>query len=236
MKLFHKKKRNFNTLNQSQSERRQFSTDFQYSNRETELCMSEKKYQSILSGKILDVGADECHLKKHLPLDVEYIGIGLGGNPDIQIDLEREQIPFPDRNFDCVLCLDVLEHLDNIHSVFDELCRVSANHVVISLPNPWASLYPALCQKDYRPGQPVKYYGLPPEPPEDRHKWFFSVPEAEAFLRYRADKNYMNVIDLEVEGLQREPDDITPALPGIRKELSRYLLTGTIWAVLKKRV
>ncbi|MDR3574626.1 MAG: methyltransferase domain-containing protein [Anaerolineaceae bacterium] len=119
------------------------------------------------------MGADECQLRPYLKNTSSYTGIGLGGHPDLRINLEKEDIPFDNDSFDCVLYLDVLEHVVNIHHAFDDLCRVSKNYVIISLPNPWADMYEVLCHQDYQPGMPFKFYGLPVEPVEDRHKWFF---------------------------------------------------------------
>ncbi len=101
---------------------------------------------------------------------------------DRYVDLERDKLPFPDNSFDCVLCLDVLEHIENIHEIFDELCRVTCRYVIVSLPNPWADFYNMLRFGDYDVDRPLKFYGLPLEPPEDRHKWFFSNEEAEKFI------------------------------------------------------
>ena len=57
---------------------------------------------------------------------VRYTGIDLGGTPDITIDLERaDRLPFDAAAFRCVVCSDVLEHLDNLHAVFGELLRVA---------------------------------------------------------------------------------------------------------------
>lgn len=103
-----------------------FNTDFYYINRETKAKYIWLKYKRIFKGKILDVGADKCHIKRYLEKNTSYLGIGLGGNPDVSVDLEKEKIPFNDNSFDCVLCTDVLEHLENIHEIFDELCRVSS--------------------------------------------------------------------------------------------------------------
>ena len=170
-----------------------FHTDYYYTDRETKAKYIWLKYQPILYGSILDVGADRCYLKQYVASNGDYMGIGLGGHPDMQVNLDKEKIPFSDNTFDCVLCLDVLEHLDNIHEVFDELCRVTRRYVIISLPNPWADFYKMLRFEDYRPGQAMKFYGLPLEPPEDRHKWYFSNEEAQKFILYRGAKNNMRV-------------------------------------------
>jgi hypothetical protein len=174
-----------------------FHTDYRYTDRETKAKYVWLKYQSILKGRILDVGADQCHLKQYLPEDADYWGIGLGGDLDQQVDLENEKIPFPDNSFDCVLCLDVLEHLENIHDVFDELCRVTRVFAIVSLPNPWSDFYQVLRFGNYRPNQPMKFYGLPTEPPGDRHKWFFSNEEGEKFIVYRAAKNGLRVLQMD---------------------------------------
>ena len=175
----------------------EFRTDLTYHDRESKARYVWLKYGPILRGRILDVGADKGYLRDHLDKDASYWGIGLGGHPDQEVDLEEEKLPFPDNSFDCVLCLDVLEHLENIHEVFDELCRVTRSHVIISLPNPWRSFLRVLERGDYRPGQPTKFYGLPPEKPEDRHKWFFSKEEAVNFIEYRSAQNSMSVLQMD---------------------------------------
>lgn len=118
----------------------QFHTDFKYTSREDKPEYVWRKYKEILRGRILDVGADECGLKLFLPEGTEYSGIGLGGSVDLEINLEKEKLPYADNSFDCVLCLDVFEHLDNLHEVFDVLCRVTRKYLIISLPNPWSSV------------------------------------------------------------------------------------------------
>lgn len=146
-----------------------------------------RRYHSFLEGRsILDVGADRCHLRDLLDDRATYWGIGLGGTPDQQVDLEAGPIPFGDRAYDTVVCLDVLEHLANPHETFDELCRVAREHVIVSLPNPWADAYKALRVGRYRETLAIKYYGLPATPPGDRHKWFFSASEARSFVGARA--------------------------------------------------
>lgn len=44
-------------------------------------------------------------------------------------------LPFPDRSFDLVLCMEVLEHLDAPERGLAELCRVSAGWLLLSVPN-----------------------------------------------------------------------------------------------------
>ena len=114
----------------------QWHTDFVYKSREDKPEYVWRKYSTLLTGRILDVGADRCGLKRFLPPGTEYLSVGLGGTVEVAVDLEREELPFPDGSFDCVLCLDVLEHLDNIHEVFDRLCALTRRYLIIALPNP----------------------------------------------------------------------------------------------------
>jgi len=222
-----------------------FHTDYHYTDRETKARYVWLKYQLILKGRILDVGADKCHLERFLSEDTRYWGIGLGAFVDQEVDLEKENIPFPDDSFDCVLCLDVLEHLDNLHEVFDELCRVTQVYLIISLPNAWADHYSMLRLGEYAPNQPTKFYGLPLEPPPDRHKWFFSSGEAERFVLYRTGKNGLRVVQIDFENMGKERkswrhllralgDLCTRELP-IRRDVGwKDLHAGTLWAVLRK--
>ena len=219
-----------------------FHTDYDYVDRATKSTYVWRKYQPILTGRtILDVGAGESYLKEQVDATTQYWSIGLGGNIDQQVDLEKELLPFPDRSFDVLLCLDVLEHVENIYALFDDLCRVARRHVIIALPNPWADFYGMLRHGEYRPGKPMKYYGLPNENPGDRHKWFFSAVEAEEFIRHRSRLNHMRVLQLDDTGIGAKPGGWRPIVRRALNSLlgapilsSRHFTVGTLWAVLER--
>lgn len=219
-----------------------FKSNYKYTDRESKAHYVWDKYKEILKGKILDVGSDRCYLKKYLGENTSYIGIGLGKEVDVNINLEKEKIPFNDNHFDCVLCLDVLEHLDNLHEVFDEICRVSKEYIIISLPNPYKMLWNYLIRLvPYNENQNMKFYGLPLKKPEDRHKWFFSTTEAKRFIQYKCKGNHLVVVQMDLK------EGPPPKIMGIKKLFfklflkkylnllnNRDLYAGTMWAVLKK--
>jgi len=215
----------------------QFKTGIVYSDRPTKAAYVADKYKKVLRGSVLDVGADQQYLRPLLPAGTRYVGIGRGPGFDIEVDLERSSLPFHDSEFECVLCLDVLEHLENIHATFGELARVAAHWVVVSLPNPWADALNAMRFSDYSPGQHLKFYGLEPTPPEDRHRWFFSASEAETFIRNAAERSGCRVEQLDFES--RSPS--SPMRDRAWWALARRLLRpdiehlagrGTLWALL----
>jgi SAM-dependent methyltransferase len=190
------------------------------------------RFRDCFAGRLLDVGCDRAPLKELLP-DIEYFGIDVVGTPDRLVDLEKENgLPFADASFDCVVCADVLEHLNNLHHIFAELIRVTRGHVVLSLPNNWTNARLPLTRGE---GQ-IGHYGLPVDPPADRHKWFFSLTEAEAFLRGQSARLPFEVVDLFAMEKRR------PAMVRWMRRIAcgrqdRYLnrYAHTLWAVLRKK-
>lgn len=186
-----------------------------------------------LSGRVLDVGCDTAILRNMLPSGASYTGIDIGGTPDIALNLEEiERLPFDDKAFDTVICTDVLEHLDNLHVVFAEIVRVTSRHLIISLPNNWAS---ARRQIGRGKGQ-IAHYGLPLLPPSDRHKWFFNLSEAKDFLEGQAKLLSLSAAEMRIT--QRPRPLILEAVlrlytPSWECYLNRY--AHTLWAVLEKR-
>jgi SAM-dependent methyltransferase len=192
-----------------------------------------EKFQKYFGRKILDVGCDKAFLKTMIK-NIEYVGVDISGNPDVYVDLEKTQrLPFEDSSFDCVICSDVLEHLDNLHLIFSELLRVSGRYVIIAWPNNWVN---ARIPIERGHGH-FKHYGLPPEKPLDRHKWFFSLSEAENFVKEQIQKN--RNIQLVEERVSEKPK-IFPLhlLRHIRYPKQEYYLNRyahTLWTVLQKK-
>lgn len=205
-----------------------FQSRLRYTDRRSKAAYIADKYAPILIGSVLDVGCDEAPLRNLVHQPFRYVGVDIRADADRVVDLDREKLPFGDREFDTVVCTDVLEHLERCHEVFDELCRVARRHVIVSLPNPLRALLCALAAGgDGR----LKYYGLPPERPADRHRWFFGYEEAVEFVRAGAQRNGMQVVQIDAE---EEPS------PKLFDQQGRNLFelpnvaAGTTWLVLRR--
>lgn len=190
-------------------------------------------------------GGGRKHLAKYLPPTTEYVEVDLDGEPDIFLNLERDlPVPLPDRAYDTVVCTDVLEHLDNLHEVFDELVRLARSHVIVSLPNPVGNLSywrGRWRRADYLPGRDkpfMKYYGLPPEPPGDRHKWYFAASEAETFFRFQTERHAIEIESLfAICAKPRNPFKrlaVRMAKLGLPEDASNDFFAQSVWCILGK--
>jgi 2-polyprenyl-3-methyl-5-hydroxy-6-metoxy-1,4-benzoquinol methylase len=190
------------------------------------------RFKAYLTGKVLDVGCDRAVLKTLIP-SLDYTGIDIDGTPDLRLDLERvEKLPFPDRAFHCVVCSDVLEHLNNLHQIFDELVRVADRYLILSLPNNWCVARVPI----ERGWGSFGKYGLPVDPSGDRHKWFFSLAEAVAFIEHQTKRHPVSIAEYVVSEKPRPA--ITRALrrlryPSNESYWNRY--AHTLWIVLDKK-
>ncbi len=135
-------------------------------------------FPNIWEGLVLDVGCRSRHLKRVLPKrELRYCGVDLSPPADVIGNVETG-LPFGNVSSDTVVALDVLEHTDNIYKAFNELCRVARKYILIALPN----AYEVNFRIRFLLGRRLSgKYGLPVEPPYDRHRWLFSLREARAF-------------------------------------------------------
>jgi SAM-dependent methyltransferase len=151
-----------------------------------------KRFARALAGSVLDVGCDRAALRDLIGAE-RYTGIDVSREADVHQDLMQDgELPFNDGSCDAVVCLDVLEHLENLHQLFGELIRVSRRHIVVSLPNNWCGARRRLS----RGHGSIAHYGLPLDPPIDRHRWFFGLTEAHEFLEGMACRHGLDVEEL----------------------------------------
>ncbi len=164
----------------------------QFNNRKERAAFIVKVFSKEIevSKSIIDVGCDFNNLK-HI-IGQKVTGVDLYGKSDFKIDFEKEKLSrFKDNEFDMTVCTEVLEHLENFHEMIDELFRVSNKYVLISLPN-CADFFTRI--NILLTGNVGKFYGLPHEKPEDRHRWFFSHVNLENFFQRYSQKNQHGIL------------------------------------------
>jgi SAM-dependent methyltransferase len=109
--------------------------------------------ESLSPTSVLDAGCGEgetiARLSDRLPPRVVGVDLSEDSVSHARRRLPRAEISqgsvydlkFAPRSFDLVLCLEVLEHLDQPARALGELCRVSGRDIVLSVPwEPWFRL------------------------------------------------------------------------------------------------
>lgn len=221
----------------------------EYDSREERHRFLAERFGRYLGGSVLNIGGGgEKHLLRFTS-PREYLELDIAGNPDLRIDLDAEYPwPIEDGRFDAVLCTEVLEHLNELHRAFSELVRITNRYLVISVPNALPSVYGYVTRRpvvvdDGTPsgvgfGKFAKFYGLPLDRPEDRHRWFFSYSEARAFFQSKANALQYLVVDEYATGVKgfslkgRLARAIVRGMWG--DEVMRDWFVGSYWCVLEK--
>ena len=224
-----------------------------YESREGRNKFLVEKFGKYIKGNILNLGGGgekflEMWLKKMEHSYTRYIEIDIAGNPDLELNLEKElPLPFEDNSFDTVIATDVLEHLDDLHELFDEMVRICNDHIIISLPNPIRDSLAYWRDKVYKDnsinrkkyyGKYMKFYGLPFEKPFDRHKWFFNYEEVLEFIEYQCDKHSLILKEsLLIENLRRLKSKFICGLMRyfFGTKIAKNFSVMAIWIVLEKK-
>ena len=93
---------------------------------------------NLLKGEIVcDLGCRDQILKKYLKGDFHYIGVDYANenqNNFIKHNLENG-LPNFEKDVDIIVCLDVLEHIDNSHKLRDDIFKTAKKKIIIALPN-----------------------------------------------------------------------------------------------------
>lgn len=189
-----------------------------------------EQFGAQLQGRILDVGSRYNTLRDLLKKDAQLVD---KHNPALpRFDWEIEPLPFADNTFDTVVCLDTLEHIDKLHNALGDLVRVSRKYIIVSLPNCWrATTREVICARSRSAS-----YGLPPEPPQDRHKWYFNSEDIEDFMFYNAQRLGLKVHSLCFHAPRRKWTH-TLLHMAVRAMPDRYfknLLVKTVFVCLEK--
>ncbi|MGA1844465.1 MAG: class I SAM-dependent methyltransferase [bacterium] len=152
----------------------------------------------LLSGKkgtLIDLGSRDRRLLEFLDAgganpSLTYYSADIDHGHDYEVDLEKP-LPFKDGQFDYVVVLDVLEHLENIHRAFDECVRIARKEVIVSLPNMSTLIHRVhfLLRGSLKTGK----YDLYGDHQGDRHRWLTTFKNTVSFVESRSLRNNVRV-------------------------------------------
>jgi hypothetical protein len=188
--------------------------------------------KKIRPASLLDVGCRNGVLRSHIDTCIAYSGCDLVAAPHVQYAGDILKVDISDR-FDCVVALDVLEHVDEIHVLFDRLVELSRRHVVVSLPNCYdaKSRYRFAVQ-----GQLGGKYRFGLENTLDRHRWVMSYGEIHAFYRHVALKHELEMSTVDLQYGSPGRNSLTSILGKASRLLGRSLTSESILGVFSKRL
>lgn len=211
------------------AERPRYPVGMTYTDRATKAQYIAGKYAAILAGSVLDVGCDQAPLRALVGDRSRYFGVDIDpAAADMVVDLDRQDLPFGERSYDTVVCTDVLEHLERCHAVFDRMCEIAIARVLVSLPNPLNGLLDSM---QVRSEGWRKFYGLPVDPPRDRHRWFFGFEDARRFLEERGRRKGFAIEQLDVEYSSVHPWKDAKGVDVLDRPDTRH---GILWCVLRR--
>ena len=152
-----------------------------------------KKLGNLNGESILDIGCRDMVLKTHLKGSFEYTGLDFN-NPNDQNKYTKilnhnleNGLPDNLEKFDIINALDVLEHLENIHSVFNALFDNSKNKIVIALPN---MAYYKFRLNFLLTGILSKKYLFSEKKIGDRHRWIPNYYSINSFIKENTPSNW----------------------------------------------
>ena len=108
------------------------------------------RVEPLEADSLLDAGCGEGETLARLGAGLPLRTVAVDLSPEAveftaqrfpQVEVSRESVldlPFADGEFELVLCLEVLEHIEGPEAALAELGRVTSEHLVISVPDePW---------------------------------------------------------------------------------------------------
>lgn len=99
------------------------------------------------AGKIIDIGAGESPWREWLPANCSYLGIDIKNSDEFGMSSRGNDIvlydggemPFPDKQFDGAICIEVLEHAENPEKLISEISRILKHGSPLLLSVPWSA-------------------------------------------------------------------------------------------------
>jgi SAM-dependent methyltransferase len=182
---------------------------------------------------VLDIGCRGAEARAVLPPDVEYFGNDLIQNSAATVAYVGDALTVPfGRTFDCVMALDVVEHLDDPYRLMARMFELSERHVLVSLPNVYDLVhkYKFLFQSTLG-GK----YEFDVDNRLDRHRWIMNYDEIHRFFRAQAAKHHARVSTRDLYIAERSAKIVSRAAAAMLKSMvGKKVMTQTVIALFIK--
>jgi SAM-dependent methyltransferase len=133
--------------------------------------------------RLLDVGCRNCELRAYVAEFADYEGVDLyqnaAGSVAHVLDVSKG-LPFEDSNFDYVVALDLIEHLDDFEGALEDLLRITKRSLLVMLPN---LAHLQLRLRFLRTGRLSGKYDLIYGQGQDRHRWVTTLTQSDEYMR-----------------------------------------------------
>ncbi|HLP44243.1 MAG TPA: class I SAM-dependent methyltransferase [Candidatus Nanoarchaeia archaeon] len=83
-----------------------------------------KKHASVITGRVLDIGAGSYSRYQNLFKFTEYVRMDIAPGKGVDAVGTIESIPFPDNSFDSIVCTQVIGDVFDLEKAFAEIKRV----------------------------------------------------------------------------------------------------------------
>lgn len=145
--------------------------------------------------RVIDIGARDCGLRHSLNNKLSYFSVDLMQNAQGTIDIvgDAQEISYDFVNSSDLICiLDVLEHMDDMHSYLHKILSSRCNAFLICLPN-ISHYYFRLhfLAKGSLPGG--KYNVLAQDRILDRHRWLTTYHSSRQLIQMYANRYNFSV-------------------------------------------
>jgi SAM-dependent methyltransferase len=197
------------------------------------LYYASETLQRLGSRSVLDVGCRTCELADLLDQTVAYAGADLVADVNGRVKYVGDICTLQIKDqFDAVVALDILEHLENPWAVFDVLVASARRHLVVSLPN----CYDLKSRIRFLAGGPLGgKYAFRTNEFGDRHRWLMNRAEIVSFYEEMARKHDLR---LQVSDLTYGQGGHSTVSSRFGRALSfilpRNLVAETVFAVFSR--
>lgn len=187
--------------------------------------------RALAVASVLDVGCRDGELRRLLPAHVRYCGCDLLPGEQVTYVGDIRTIVI-EESFDCVIALDILEHVDELHAQFDRLAGLALRAMIVSLPNCYDLKGRFKFAIRGRLGGKYRFAAVPEI---DRHRWVMGYDEIRNFYAAKAREHGFALEVRDIKYGERGSRRLTSLLGLASRVLGPRLTCESVLGVFTRR-